>query len=104
MRSWLRSRRVTLVLAVLLWAAGCLVIWRALPVVPHHWQPPADQEPLGFLSDGRTLVTVPYPYPCGDHYSSGPIRLWDVDTGRLWTSHLGPEQIFDRVLLDHGHD
>jgi hypothetical protein len=67
--------------------------------VPRSWQPPADQDPLGFLSDGRTLVTVSHP----DWYY-GPIHLWDVDTGRLQASHFGSHDRFDRLFLDSRHD
>jgi WD40 repeat protein len=103
MRSWLRSRRGTLVLAALVWAAGCLVIWWALPVVPRSWQPPADQTIMGFLSDGRTLVTANLLHE-GNNFVSGPIRLWDVDTGQLRASHFGSDDAFNRVFILHNPD
>jgi hypothetical protein len=102
MRPWLRSKRATLVLAVLVWAAGCLLIWWALPVVPRSWQPPSDQKSVGFLSDGRTLVTVS---PTDSQLACvGPVQLWDVDTGRLQAFHFGPDDTFERLWVDPRHD
>jgi hypothetical protein len=96
----MRSRCGTLVLAALVWAAGCFLIWWALPPAPRSWQPPADQEPLGFLSDGRTLVTIASP-----HYGyNGPIQLWDTDSGRVRASYFAPEDAFQTVVLDRNED
>jgi WD40 repeat protein len=100
MRSWLRSKRVTLVLAVLVWATGCLAIWWALPPAPRIWQPAAGQEPLGFLSDGRTLVTV----ACPHNGYKGPIQLWDTNSGRARASYFGHEDTFQSVVLDRNED
>jgi hypothetical protein len=91
-----------LVLAAMVWAAGCLAIWWALPAMPRSWQPPADQQPLGFLSDGRTLVTRTW--QSSGAGMDGPVQLWDIDTGRLRASHFGPDDTFDCIGVDHSHD
>src|SRR5437764_111932 len=71
------------------------------------WQPPRDEFACGFLRDGRTLVTVPRSASGNRRMGTpetGPVRLWDIDTGRLRASHFSPEDVFDRVLVNQALD
>jgi WD40 repeat protein len=71
--------------SVLVWTAGVVGIWWLIPVGPRQgWQPPAEESDRGFLSDGRTLVTLSGSKP------SDLVHLWDIDTGRLRTTTISP--------------
>lgn len=87
-------------LAGTLWAAGLAACWSALPVLPRTaWQPPPGEYPLGFLADGRTLATA----PTDGRTRTGPVRLWDVDTGAVRAAHFTAEDRFQVVTLQrHG--
>ncbi len=76
------------------WLAGLALIWWLIPVGPREgWQPPANEFVSGFLNDGRTLVTIPRS-ASGNRImgttETGPIRLWDIETGELRATHCGP--------------
>src|SRR4051812_43952010 len=53
-----RTPRRMMLLAGLLWLAGTGAIWWALPKVAATWPIPSGEHPVGFLGDGRTLVTT----------------------------------------------
>ena len=71
------------------------LLWWTLPYVPRAVIPLSDGEvylDYGFLPRGRTLVTARRTtIDRGDGWErSGPVRLWDADTGRLLHSFLEP--------------
>ncbi len=56
------------------------VCWRALPVRPRvSWNTQGETAFCCFSPDGKTLVTRTGP---AGSSASGPLRLWDVETGR----------------------
>jgi len=87
--------------------AGVVAVWWCCPVGPRDgWQPPSDEVACGFLADSRTLVTVPR--PLGGRRTAGvpetgPIRLWDIESGILCASRYGANDTFVRVLVDATH-
>jgi dipeptidyl aminopeptidase/acylaminoacyl peptidase len=81
LQRWLRrltgplGRRVLLALAVV--AAWVWWVWGPLAPV-RSWGVSSDvARPVGFSRDGTTAITV-----SGLQQSAGPVRLWDVATGR----------------------
>jgi hypothetical protein len=78
MRLLPRTPRGTWLLAGLAWAAAWAALWWALPVRPRvEWQAPCSSQLIGFLGDGRTLVTLDN--PARDRLCR--VRFWDADTG-----------------------
>ena len=109
MRLPVRTTRGIFAVSVLVWLVGILGVWRFTPVGPSEsWQPPEDEAVLGFLSDDRTIVTVPrtivtVPRPSSRELT-GPIRLWDIETGRLKATWFGQQDVFEQVNLPGSHD
>src|SRR5438445_4989564 len=93
-----RHPRSILIISALLWAGGVAFIWWFIPVGPRDgWQPPKNEEVRGFFRDGRILVTVP-DRTVGTP-KTGPVRLWDIETGNLLASHFGREDLFHVVFV-----
>jgi hypothetical protein len=84
------------------WAAGVVCIWQFTPVVPRQgWQPCEGEFVVGFLNAGPTLVTARHlPSPKGAPLLTGPIHLWDIATGQLRASYLGPHDIYRLVKVE----
>ncbi|WP_435009812.1 WD40 repeat domain-containing protein [Tundrisphaera lichenicola] len=103
-----RNPKAIWIASAFLGAVGAILIWLMSPASARDgWQPPADEFVSGFLKDGRTLVTVPRS-ASGNRIvgtpETGPIRLRDIDTGEVTGSLFGPDDVFDRVLVDSDHD
>jgi WD40 repeat protein len=73
------------------WLAGIIVLWLATPTAPREWQLPGDEGLLGFLDDGRTLVTTPRKVT-GER-PSNLLRLWDVEKGALLASYASEVEL-----------
>jgi WD40 repeat protein len=103
MKFTLGPRHRTLSIAMF-WVLGVAAIYRLTPEGPREgWQPPRNEFAIGFIQDGRTLVTIPRSKSGNRTHGTqerGPIRLWDIDTGRLRASHFGRADVFDRVMVD----
>lgn len=84
-----------------IWLLGLAVIWWLTPVGPRDgWQPPEDEFVCGFLKDGRTIVTVPRSATGARTLGTpetGPIHLWNLETGALRATHFSRQDIFVRV-------
>jgi hypothetical protein len=98
----IRHKRISFILVFGTWLLGLAVIWWLTPVGPRDgWQPPANQDVLGILTDDRTLVTIQnyigYPRP-------GPVSLWDIETGQMRSCYLGPQDKFFSITLRNRHD
>lgn len=99
-------RRGVLCLA-LLWTAGMGVIWWLIPVGPRDsWQPSADEHLCGFLSDGRTGVTVSRAALTGfkGNADAPPVRLRDLHTGAVRAKYFEPGDVFSKLTLIEGQD
>jgi hypothetical protein len=107
-RSFFRPHTQSLILVVL-WAVGVTLIWGLIPPVPRDWQPPAGEYYVcGFIGDGHTLVmSGPPPTEDFDGFGmrlKGPIRLWDIETGRLLASNFKDTDLFQWVQGLENHD
>jgi WD40 repeat protein len=91
--------RITGRLLLLLWLAGVAVIWWRIPVGPREgWGLPPQEFACGFLSDSRTIVTVPgYSSRSYGVNTSGPIRLRNVETSELHATYFGADETFRSV-------
>src|SRR3954468_12081668 len=77
----------TILLAVLVGAAGVAALGFGLPPRPRlAWTPPEPAELVGFLHDGRTLLTLNHDPASLD--PAGPLRRWDVAAGSETTIRL----------------
>jgi hypothetical protein len=95
-----RSTRGLLAFAIVLWAAGVAGIWWLIPVgqpLPEGWF-------AGFLSDGRTLVTVSHQMR-PDQEPASLVHLLELDSGNLRTIRLsGPAVQGAGLLNSESHD
>src|SRR5436305_14284147 len=103
MRLLLRTTRGTLLLAAFVWTAGVVVLLWGLPVRPRlAWAPPERAELVGFLPDGRTVLTLDYCEPA--HDLAGPLRLWDTTSGLETAAHpLTAQQMRHPLVSPDGH-
>jgi WD40 repeat protein len=100
-------RRRAMMMFACLWVAGIGALWWLTPVMPRDgWQPPADEFACGFLGDSRTLVTIrsangtrAYGTP-----ETGPIHVWDIESGKLLASHFNTQDVSNRVLISEAGD
>ncbi|HEV3081892.1 MAG TPA: hypothetical protein VGY66_19085 [Gemmataceae bacterium] len=104
MRPHIRS-----LILVVLWAVGVTLIWGLIPPVPRDWHPPVGEYRIcGFIGDGHTLVMAGPP-PTEDVHGigmwlKGPIRLWDIETGRLLMSCFKDTDLLPWVQGLENHD
>ena len=102
MKRWQVSGRTIFFLGMLLWLLGLATGWLAIPFGPHDgWQLSRDEVLCGILKDGPTMVTVPRPPSLPRTVGTpetGPIRLWNIETGELRAEHFTQTDVFDRVL------
>ncbi|MFO0808248.1 MAG: hypothetical protein U0746_06470 [Gemmataceae bacterium] len=77
MRLLPRSITGTRVAATVVWVAACAVAWWAIPPRPRvAWTVPENSQLLGYLADGRTLVTQDF------DRAFRRVRFWNADTGK----------------------
>jgi WD40 repeat protein len=89
MRLLPRTSRGTVLLATVVGLAGVAALGFGLPTRPRvAWTPPEQAELVGFLPDGRTVVTLDHRPPA--HDLTGPLRLWDAVTGTQTAAHPLP--------------
>src|SRR5438046_961720 len=81
-----KARRIkTLLLGLLIWCAGSLILWFTLPYKPRvRLTAPEVLVFAAFSPDGKIIATKSkqlVPTRSGMN-PNGPIRLWDVDSGK----------------------
>src|SRR6266487_143187 len=86
-----KARRIkTLVLGLLMWCAGALILWFTLPYKPRAvLSAPEQMTVAAFAPNGKSIATksktvmpaIKGPGVVPDEWN-GPIRIWDVDTGK----------------------
>jgi WD40 repeat protein len=94
-----RSRRGSWLLAAAVWLAACVGWWWVLPVAPRSWQPPGSNYLLGYLSDGKTLLTCTIDQKPNGSWLTGPIRHWNIDTGEPIAESLTENDCGDWIGL-----
>jgi len=100
-----RGSRLFYTLLVFLWLGGIALLAYLTPVgLREGWQPRNDEYLVGLLSDGVTAVTIPLPPtlwfdPVQTRTQSGPIKLWNVHSGKLIAQHRDSQFRFDRLLI-----
>jgi hypothetical protein len=89
MRALPRTVRGTWALAAAAWVAACAAAWEMLPTRPRAaWTTDEDVQQIGFADGGRSVLTVRASVSSPDNLMplpTGPLRLWDGDTGRVRT-------------------
>lgn len=86
-------KRLVVVAALVVWAAGVGAGWFLLPPQPlAEWSLPDDCQVVALLPGTHALVTV-YKMPVG-HLQRGPFEIWDLDTGARTGSVPGPAERF----------
>jgi WD40 repeat protein len=99
--NWLVNlRRTVRGLALLAWLAGNVALWLLLPPVPRQTIPLPEQWRRAILSpDGSAVATLNAQTTGAD---DGPLRLWDVATGRVRWELPGDEKVraYLRFTLD----
>jgi hypothetical protein len=78
-------------LALLCYFVGVALLWWLLPARPLVAWEAADTYLLGFLPDGQTLLTATRLRP--PHRCRGPIRFWDIRSGRPVDTLLTDEDV-----------
>jgi hypothetical protein len=103
-----RKTRVNSITVAGVWLVGLIAIWWLTPFGPRDgWQLPEDEFVCGFLKDCRTLVTVPHAnigFRSSGMWVTGPIRLWDIETGELRAVHAKPNGGYRKIEVIPGHD
>jgi WD40 repeat protein len=116
-----KNRRIkTLLVGLLIWCAGSLILWFTLPYKPRHrLTAPEDLVVAAFSPDGRIIATnsklvhavisgqaldpsVPSAWQMSVSIPkewNGPIRLWDVDTGKQIASFSEEGKFVRKVLF-----
>jgi hypothetical protein len=86
-------------LAVLVYLGGIALLWRYLPARPLiSWDAGGPTSLVGFLPDGQTLLTGTRAPGMG--YFRGPLRLWDVRSGRPVASlGTGEDTLVPKVAI-----
>jgi len=75
-------RWTTVCKAFLAWLAGLYILWLSVPIQPRlRFVTSAEQRLVGITADSRMLVTAGAT-PEGPSAVRGPIRRWDLSTGR----------------------
>ncbi|MFL5328251.1 MAG: WD40 repeat domain-containing protein [Gemmataceae bacterium] len=93
------QRRSPIRLKHIVWALGAVVFAWLVPVGPRDgWQPTDSGCRPQFLADDTTVVTA------GSRKSqkpiTGPIDLWDIESGTVLRSHFSTDDVFSSVRFE----
>jgi WD40 repeat protein len=107
-----KARRIkTLLVGLLIWCAGSLILWFTLPYKPKAiLSAPEDLVFVAFSPNAKIIATKPKRPPAErtqitagwkGYDPNGPIRLWDVDTGKQIALFLEEGLFIQSVLFSN---